>query len=286
MERKPVLFADSTADLTEDLYKEFDIHNCYYHIISQGKDYRDNVDITTEQIFDVYYKTKELPKTSCINEEDYYAEFKPYLDQGYDIVCVTLGSGISTSYSNLKRLAEKHPDRIYPVDSGNLSTATGLVTIEAAKAIKAGASAKEAQEAALKVVPHTHASFVLDTLEFLKAGGRCSALQAFGANLFSLKVEIEVSNKDATMTVGKKYRGGISKVMPQYIRDQLTMYKKVRTDRIMFTHSGLPQELIDLGVNTIKEIAHPDIINITRSNCTISSHCGPNCYGVLFITED
>ena len=175
---------------------------------------------------------------------------------------------------------------IYPVDSGNLSTATGLLVIEAARLIREGSSGQEIYDRLMELKPHSHASFILDTLEFLKAGGRCSALQAAGAKLFGLKISIEVNNIDASMNPGKKYRGGLSKVMPMYIEDQLRSYKKINKDRIFFTHSGLPKELVELGVKTIEEIAHPDSIEVTRASCTISSHCGPNCFGVLFIDED
>ncbi|MBR2672017.1 MAG: DegV family EDD domain-containing protein [Oscillospiraceae bacterium] len=201
------------------------------------------------------------------------------------MICITLGSGISNSFQNLKALSER-VEGIYPIDSGNLSTATGLLVIEAARYIEQGLSAEEVCEKVLEIKSHSHASFILDTLEFLKAGGRCSALAAFGASLFSLKVSIEVNNADASMSPGKKYRGGLSKVMPEYIKDQLFKYKNIRKDRIFFTHSGLPQELVDLGVKTIKELADPEEICVTRASCTISSHCGPNCFGVLFIDED
>ena len=250
-----------------------------------GVDYVDNVTITSDELFDIYFKTKKLPKTSCINQEDYLKAFQPYLDEGCDIICITLGSGISNSFQNLKALSER-VEGIYPIDSGNLSTATGLLVIEAARYIEQGLSAEEVCEKVLEIKSHSHASFILDTLEFLKAGGRCSALAAFGASLFSLKVSIEVNNADASMSPGQKYRGGLSKVMPEYIKDQLFKYKNIRKDRIFFTHSGLPQELVDLGVKTIKELADPEEICVTRASCTISSHCGPNCFGVLFIDED
>ena len=285
MNKKVVLFADSTSDLTSELRERYNVHTCEYHININNHDYTDNVDITSDELFDIYFKTKKLPKTSCINQDDYYTAFKPYLDEGCEVVCITLGSGISNSFQNLKALSER-VEGIYAVDSGNLSTATGLLVIEAAKWIEQGLSGQEVYDKVIALKPHSHASFVLDTLEFLKAGGRCSALAAFGASLFSLKVSINVDNKDASMAPGKKYRGGLSKVMPEYIKDQLTSYKNIRKDRIFFTHSGLPQELVDLGVKTIKELADPEEVCVTRASCTISSHCGPNCFGVLFIDED
>lgn len=119
---------------------------------------------------------------------------------------------------------------MFPIDSCSLSTGIGLQIIEAGDRIQAGMSAAEIAEAMKGIIPRCHASFILDTLEFMKAGGRCSSVVAFGANLLSLKPCIEVDNADGSMHVGKKYRGTLKKVLPLYVRDKLTQYGKVKQD--------------------------------------------------------
>ena len=128
---------------------------------------------------------------------------------------------------------------------------------------------------------NVRASFILDTLEFLHKGGRCSSVAALGANLLKLKPCIEVI--DGKMTVGKKYRGKLDAVLKQYTKDKLTTGEKINTKRVFITHSGISQEIIDLVQTTIKETMNFDEILITRAGSTVSSHCGPNTLGVLFM---
>ena len=119
----------------------------------------------------------------------------------------------------------------------------------------------------------------------MAAGGRCSAVTAFGANLLNLKPCIEVDNRSGAMGVGKKYRGNLDKVLVRYTKDQLAGYEKINTDKIFITHSGIDEAYIELVKKTIQETMHFEHIYVTRASCTISSHCGPNTLGILFETE-
>ena len=194
MDNKVLLFADSSVDLTKELCERYSVHTVPIHVILNDKTYEDGVDITSEEIFENYYKTKELPKTAAININDIVTALKPYVDDGYEIVYVSLGSGLSSSFRNSCLAAEELDGKVYPIDSCSLSTGAGLLVIEAAERIAQGMAAKQVAEEVQALSTKNHASFVLDTLEFLKAGGRCSALAAFGANLLGLKPSIKVNN--------------------------------------------------------------------------------------------
>lgn len=136
------------------------------------------------------------------------------------------------------------------------------------------------------MVPKAHASFVLDRLDFLHAGGRCSAVAMFGANLLSLKPSIEVHNDDGgSMGVGKKYRGKFDKVLIQYMEDTLGKYDNIDPDRVFVTHAGMDPELVNSVVEAVKAKNIFKEVLITRASCTISSHCGPHTLGVLFMTK-
>jgi DegV family protein with EDD domain len=126
-------------------------------------------------------------------------------------------------------------------------------------------------------------SFVLQTLEYLHKGGRCSGVAAFGANLMKLRPEIEVV--DGKMQVGRKYRGTMEKTVLSYIRGRLEGRDDIRTDRIFITHSGVPQDIEDKAVALVKELHPFKEVIVTKAGCTISSHCGPNCLGVLFLKK-
>ena len=283
--KKIILSADSTCDLGEELKEKYQVQYYPFHIILEGKDYRDNVDITPEEIFQRYYEKKVLPKTAAINVEEYIAYFRPFVEQGYEVVHLNLGSALSSAHQNCM-LAARELEGVYPVDSGNLSTGIGHLVLDAGEMIKAGLGAEEIAEELKKRKSRVHSSFVLDTLKFMSAGGRCSSVVALGANLLNIKPCIEVNNQDGSMDVGKKYRGSLKKVLPLYVREKLREYGEIRLDKIFITHSGIDREYIELVRKTIQEELEFQNIYVTQASCTISCHCGPNTLGILFETKE
>ena len=286
MDNKVLLFADSSVDLTKELCERYSVHTVPIHVILNDKTYEDGVDITSEEIFENYYKTKELPKTAAININDIVTALKPYVDDGYEIVYVSLGSGLSSSFRNSCLAAEELDGKVYPIDSCSLSTGAGLLVIEAAERIAQGMAAKQVAEEVQALSTKNHASFVLDTLEFLKAGGRCSALAAFGANLLGLKPSIKVNNEErGAMGVGKKYRGKYEKILFDYIDDTLAEFDNIKKDRAFVTYSSMDNGLEQKALEYVKSKDIFKEVFLTRASGTISSHCGPNTLGVLFMTE-
>ena len=286
MDNKVMLFADSSIDLTKELCDRYSIHTVPIHVILNEKTYEDGVDITTEEIFENYYKTKELPKTAAINISDIVEVLKPYVDDGYEIVYISLGSALSSSFRNSCLAAEELGGKVYPVDSCSLSTGAGLLAIEAAERISQGMPAKQVAEEVTALNQKNHASFVLDTLEFLRAGGRCSALAAFGANLLGLKPSIKVFNdQQGAMGVGKKYRGKYEKIVMDYIDDTLAEFDNIKTDRAFVTYSSMSDGIEEKVLEYVKSKGIFKEVFLTRASGTISSHCGPNTLGVLFMTE-
>lgn len=284
-DRKVILSADSTCDLGEELKARYQVHYYPFHIILDGKQYQDNVDIHVQDIYQAYYDRKILPATAAINVGEYVEYFRPWVDAGYDVIHFCLGGALSSAQKNCVLAARELGGHVFPIDSCNLSTGIGLQIIEAGERIQAGMPAVEIAREMESIIPHCHASFVLDTLEFMKAGGRCSAVVAFGANLLSLKPCIEVDSHDGSMKVGKKYRGSLQKVLPQYVRDKLTQYPKVKQDHLFITHSGIDPAYVELVRQTVAQQMEFKEVHITVASCTISSHCGPNTLGILFETE-
>ncbi len=286
MENKVILFADSSIDLSEELRERYSVHTLPIHIILDDKVYEDGVDITSQEIFDNYYKTKQLPKTAAINFDDIHSALKPYVDDGYEVVYISLGSALSSSFKNSCLAAEELGGKVYPIDSCSLSSGAGLLAIEAAERIAKGMSAKQVAEEVIALNQKNHASFVLDTLEFMKAGGRCSAVTAFGANLLGIKPCIKVFNEDnGAMAVSKKYRGKLDKVIFDYIDETLASYDNIRTDRIFITYSTVPDGLEEKVADYLREKNIFKEIFTTKASGTISSHCGPGTLGILFMTE-
>ncbi len=284
MAKKVVLCADSTCDLSEELKQQYGIVTYPLHVLLDEHNYSDGVDLAPDDIYAVYREKKILPKTAAVNTAEYIDFCKPFIDDGCEVVYISLGSALSASYNNC-RLASLELPGLYVVDSRNLSTGSGLLVLEAAERIAAGMSAKQVAEEVQALTDKVHASFVIDTLEFLHKGGRCSALAMFGANLLQLKINIEVNNADGSMGVGKKYRGSLEKALQQYVQDKLEGRTDIRTNRIFITHSGISDERIAMVKELIQQYMTFDEILITRAGCTISSHCGPNTLGILFMTK-
>ena len=180
--------------------------------------------------------------------------------------------------------AEELPG-VYVVDSLNLSTGCAHLVIQAARRIEQGLGGEEVARQVRDLIPKVQTSFILNTLEFMHAGGRCSGVAKFGANLLGLKPCIEMDNKTGTMSVGKKYRGEYKSVLVKYVKDKLTTVPDIDPYLIFITHSGTAPEHVELVRKTIEETMHFDQIVDTRASCTISCHCGPDTLGILFMTK-
>lgn len=281
MANKIRIASDSTCDLSPELIQRFGVIILPLGVALGEKQYTDGVDIDPDFIYAHYEKTGELPKTSAINLADFEAFFAEQTGDGDSLIFFTISSEMSSTHNNA-RLAAEGFENVHVVDSRNLSTGGGLLVIAAAEmAAKGDKTAAEIAEACRALAPCVDASFIIDSLEFLYKGGRCSALAAFGANMLSLKPCIVV--KDAKMGVGKKYRGKFGAVLPKYVADRLGDASDVIKDHIFVTHAGCEESVVDSCVEAVKAIAPEAEVHITRAGCTISSHCGRNTLGVLFI---
>ncbi|WP_042461378.1 DegV family protein [Neobacillus dielmonensis] len=281
---KIILSADSTCDLDDSLKERYQVHCQPLHINLGGEQYLDGVDITPDDIYETYQQQRMLPKTSAPNLAEYIDYFKKWTDEGYEVIHISLGSGLSSSYQN-SCIAAQELGNVYTIDSGNLSTGMGLLVIEAAERIAKGMPAAQIAREVNELRSKVQASFVIDNLTYLREGGRCSALTAFSANLLNIKPCIEVDTSSGNMNPGKKYRGALPKVLKHYTKDKLDGQANVKADRIFITHSGTSSENIEVVKNTIGEIADFKEILVTRAGCTISSHCGPNTVGILFMSN-
>ena len=280
MSEKIVIASDSTSDLSPELIAQYGIQILPLGVALGESQYTDGVDIDPDFIYAHYEKTGELPKTSAINIADFEDFFKKHTADGASMVFFTISSDMSSTHNNA-RLAAESFERVHVVDTRNLSTGGGLLVIKACEMASEGKTAEEIAETCRVLAPCVDASFIIDSLEFLYKGGRCSALAAFGANMLSLKPCIVV--KDGKMGVGKKYRGKFGSVLPKYISDRMGDASDIIKDHIFVTHAGCDQAVIDASVAEVRAIAPQAAIHVTRAGCTISSHCGRNTLGVLFI---
>lgn len=280
MSKKIIISTDSTSDVPVELQEKYGIITVPLHVVLDGETYDDLVNITPDEIYAHFEKTGNLPKTSAVNMQEYIDKFKPYVDDGYEIIHFNIGSALSTSHQQCK-LAAKELGNVYAVDSCSLSGGTALLAIEAVEMAQQGIEAKEIVEAVSKKTSKLKCNFIVDKLNYLHAGGRCSSVAMLGANLLGIKPCIEVSNEDGSLSVGKKYRGKLTKVLHQYVNEQLADGANLYRKRAFLVHAGMPKETIDELYKLMEEKNCFDEIIIIRTGCTISSHCGPDTMGIL-----
>ncbi len=284
MAKPIVLCADSTCDLSAELIEKYQVKILPMHVNLEENSYLDGVDINPDAIYEYYKEHKVLPKTAALNMDEVLEFVTPYIEAGNDVLCITLGSDLSTTYNSF-RLAAMETEGLYVINSNSLSTGFGLSVMAAGDRIAAGMPVEQIVEEVQALTQKVEASFVVDNLEFLHKGGRCSAVAMLGANVLKLKPCIEVSNEGGKMGVSKKYRGTLDRVLEDYVKDRLDGRDDVDTGRIFITHSGISQERIDLVHAAIGKYMQFDEIYVTRAGCTISSHCGPNTLGILFVRK-
>lgn len=280
---KVKIISDSTCDLSKELLEKYDISIVPLYVVMNDKTMRDGLEVTPEDIYEYVDKNGKLPSTSAANIGDYLEAFKFWREQGYEIVHFDISSDFSSTHRNAC-MAAAEVGGVYVVDSRNLSTGQGLAVLHGAEMAQSGKSAKEIYEECTALTSKIEASFVVDSIDYLYKGGRCSALAAFGANLLKLKPCIEV--KDGKMNPGKKYRGNISRVMLNYVEERLRGRDDIDKSRIFITHTKCSKEDVEAVRKKVLEIC-PDFKEIleTTAGCTVTTHCGPNTLGILFIRK-
>lgn len=280
------IISDSTCDLSQELLERYDIAVLPLQVTLGDESYEDGINITVDEIYQWADENKTTPKTAAPAIETAASVLAPWLEKGNDLICFSVSESMSTS-ANVMRLAAKElkaTDRVTVIDSQNLSTGGGLLVIEAAILAKEGKSAEEITAHVKALRPLVRASFVVDTLTYLHRGGRCSSVAALAGGMLKLHPKIVVA--EGKMGVSKKYRGKMTRVLPEYVEDMKEELMNARTERVFITHSGCEQETLDQVKTILESLGRFEEIHTTRAGSVISSHCGPGTLGVLFIANE
>ena len=226
-----------------------------------------------------------MPKTAAISVGEYLDHFKKLKEDHDEVIHLSLGHALSSACDNAMSAAEQL-EGVYVVDSCNLSTGTGQLVIRAGRMIQEGRDAKSIASELEKIKEHVHVSFVLDTLDFMAAGGRCPIVAAKAAGMLKCKPSLDVDSSDGSLHMGKMYRGKLKKVLLKYIGDQLSQYDNIVPDDIFVTNSEeLEDDILEAVKAEVRKYVPFERVHETVASCTISSHCGPRCFGILFVTK-
>ena len=272
------LTVDSTCDLPVSLAQKYGVEIIPLYTVLGETALRDGVEVTPDDIYKYVADNNALPKTSACPLDDYMTHFKKYTDDGYTVIHFSISSSMSSSHQNAV-IAAGEVGNVFVLDTANLSTGSALLVLDAVDMINEGLEAEEIFENLKKNVPLVRASFVVDNLEYLKMGGRCSAVALLGANLLKIKPRIDV--KDGAMGVGEKYRGPYAKVLIQYVK-QVLAAESVNTKRVFITHTKCDEAIVNAVVEEVKNNLEFEEVYENTAGCVVTSHCGPNTLGVLF----
>ena len=276
---KVSISAESTIDLPQNLLDEYGIKTVPFTILLGDEQVLDGV-VPTETIFKYVDENKILPKTSAINSYQYEEHFKELLKDADAVVHFCLSSEISSTCANAVE-ASKRLKNVYVVDTRTLSTGIALLAIKGSLMAKEGKSAKEIYEECTKATQNVQASFVINKLDYLKKGGRCSSLALLGANLLKIRPQIIVKN--GKMISGKKYRGDYDMVVKNYCADTLAEFSNQDKTLAFVTYTTASDVAVGYADQALKNAGFKKIYH-TRAGGTIASHCGPNTLGILFLT--
>lgn len=277
---KIALSTESTCDLPKELLEKYNISTLPYCVIL-GEEIVEDDETVPEKIYDFVEKTKKLPKTSAINEESYSEYFKKLLKKNDAVIHITLSSGLSSSNSHAVSAAEKL-ENVYVIDSKSLSTGIALLCVYARELIDEGNTPEVVVQKVSARIPYIQASFVVERLDYLYKGGRCSRLALFGANLLKIRPQIIV--KDGVMSPAKKFRGKMDSVISKYCEETLSEFNTPDKSIVFVTHTSATPEMVENAISAVKNAGFKNVYD-TVAGGTITSHCGEHVLGILYFND-
>ncbi len=274
--------SDSTCDLGS-LVEARNVGILPLQVNLDSTPYRDGVDITPQDIFKFVAETKQLPKTSAPSIGDYEEFFTEQLKLGDEVLHFNISAKSSGSHNMACEAAKSFGGKVRVIDSMALSSGQGLLVLKAADLRDEGKSIDEIEEIVSAIRTKVNTSFVPDSLDYLKKGGRVSGFVNLAATLFSIHPLIMMEN--GALVPGKKYKGKMRMCIRQYIHDLKEMYPEYDDTRCFVTHSSADEELVQLAKEMVAENFSFKKVEETVAGSIITSHCGRNTLGVLFITK-
>ena len=274
---------DSTADL-DYLFEKRNIDFLPLIVTLGANSFYDGVDITPPDIFSYVKENGALPKTAARSEEDFYEFFKKYTDCGDSVIHFNISSKFSASNEMAKKAAARL-NNVFVVDSYNLSTGTGLLAMHAADMAESGCSAQEIYGEIKNRIPFVQASFVVDTMEYLRKGGRISSVAAVAGEMLSIKPVVAVERGEVKL---------VGKAMGSKKGNNLLTQLVDRFGGIDFSmpyalgYSGLSDEFLKKYLNDSEKLwkEHTDSVPSYMIGSTIGTHVGPDAIAVAFFSNN
>ena len=270
-----IVTADTTMDLPMEVIEELDIRPIVSYVSLGGDNLPDWPDISSKDLFDYVKKSGQLPKTAAANPTDYEDFFRKIREEdSRPIIHIAKSSGISSCYENAVLAARDIPD-VYVVDSKGLSGGSGMLVMMAAKSDKSDPEELIAELDEFKT--RIECSFLIETLDFLYKGGRCSGLAALAAGLLKLRPEIVVD--DGKMHAARKFRGPYEKCLYTFIDETFRDLNRFEPGILYVNHTMQDKALLEKLMQHIRDFNYFEDVKEFPACAAIATHCGPNCFG-------
>ena len=281
---KVQIVCDSTLDITPELYKKYDIDVIPLHVSFGDEDYLDGQNITLEQLYQKVEEYGELPKTAAVSSAIFEEEFKKFIDKGMDVVYVGIGSTLSSAFQSAYIAQQSFPEgRVALIDSKNLSSASAILAIHAAKLRDQGKSAVEIAEEVQKLVPNVIGQFSIEQFEYLYKGGRCSGAAKVMGTLLHIRPYLRVI--DGKLVVYKKPRGPMKVAINEQLNGLKEDLPKVDQTVVFITHTGMAPGMVEWVKGEVGKLVDPKCIEVTTAGAVIGSHCGAGTLGILYLKK-
>lgn len=277
---KVVIIVDSTCDLPKEIVEQNDLVIVPLTVNFPDVSYYDGVDITTPELYKLVKEKNVLPKTAAITLGEIYNVFEKYIELGYDIIYTGISSFMSKSYENAVMMSKEFPEgRIEVVDSKNLSTGIALLVLKACDWRAEGKNVHEIADLMREEAEYVRSQFIVDTMEYLHKGGRCSGVAKLFGTILKIKPLIVV--REGKMSVGGKPRGKIEICLEKLLEMVLEDKENIDLSRVFITHSEA-DDYCEYLHSKLQEILPEANIIDTRAGCIISTHCGQGTIGILY----
>lgn len=272
------ILCDSMTDLPIEIINKYNIDIIPLTVIFNEKEYLDRLDITTNEFYKILKESDTMPKTSQATYAQFVNFFEKYKD---DEILYLAGSSVASGTYQSAVLAKNDVDaNITIFDTFNLSIGSGPLVIKACEMVEKGLSIDEIVKNLENLKNDIKVIFSVDTLEYLKKGGRISSVKAALGSLLSIKPILTI--KDG-LVVQKSQVRGKKQIFTNLVNSLVEIYGDDLTDKIIFLGYGDNKEDLEILRETLLKQAKVKNVYDVNIGCVVCSHSGPKVIGISCI---
>ena len=279
------LVADRMIDLPDEELKALDIDTISCYVMMDGESYSDLEDVFPDDIFSFMDRTGRVAQTAAKSPAVYSEFFGQFVSKGDTVIHLAVSSGISSIAQNAKAAANDYPGKVFVIDTLLLSNGIALLAKNALDMIANGETdAEKIVARLLELIPKIQGSFLLDTLDCLYKGGRCSGLTYYAANVFKIKPVIHM-NETGHMVVREKFRGSHERALEQYIKSTFEKWPNPETDILYIAYSTYDAVIHELILSIVAKYHSFERIQFNLGSCNCCIHSGRNTIGLFYVCK-